>query len=163
VRIQRQVIRLRAVALEKPRKCLSGVHDFEISCIVDDLFVLVRCRRGRCYHLVFDTLEFLEERLIGLASKRAQHRRLVKARRREVRRVDIPVPDALIVGKHDLHPGILAYLLHRPYIDRLFVSQNIHGVPLELLSNAKRKHNQRWHSFMFRGMMAELQFLYSFT
>ena len=67
--VQRQVVCLGAVALKKPCERLPGVHDLQIPRVMDQLLVLVRRRCGRGNKLVFDTLELVQKRLIGLASE----------------------------------------------------------------------------------------------
>jgi len=57
MRVEGEIVRLRRVAMEEPRQRLTGVHDSEISGVVDELFILIRgrCRRG--YEAIRDLLE----------------------------------------------------------------------------------------------------------
>ena len=148
VRVECQVVRLRAVTLEKPCECLPRVHDLKIARIVDEFLVLVRrrCRRG--YELVRNAAEFREERLIGLAPKRAQHRRLIKTRARECVGADVAIAYTLIVRDHQ-PTGRGRYLLHVADVDRRIHAEERHRVTYELLFDTQRAHNEHLSAFVF--------------
>ena len=79
MRIDGQVVGLRTVALEKTCQRLAGIHDAEISGVVDQLFVTVWAWRGCADQLERNTFKQIKERLIGLAAETAQHACFVKA------------------------------------------------------------------------------------
>ena len=99
MRIYGEVICLCAVALEETRQSLSGVHDFKVTRVVNKLLVFIRIGRSGHNKLVGDSLELVKKGLIRLAAEITQHRRLVKHSAAEVCRIDISVPDALIIRK----------------------------------------------------------------
>ena len=148
VRVERQVVRLRAVTLEKPRECLPRVHDLKIARIVDELLVLVRRRCRRRYELVRNASELREECLIGLTPERAQDRRLVKARARECIGANIPVTDALIV--RDKKPsGRSLYFLHVADVDGCVHVEKRHRVAHKLLFDTQRAHDEYFPALVF--------------
>ena len=148
MRVERQIVRLRTVTLEKSCECLPCVHDLKIARIVNQLFVLVRrrCRRG--YELVRNAAKLAEERLIGLAPKRAQDRRLIKARACECVGADIPVTYTLIVRDHE-PTGRSRYLLHVADVDRRIHVEECHRVTHELLFDTQRAHDQHLAALVF--------------
>src|SRR5690554_3202668 len=73
VRVERQVVGLSAVTLKKARQGLPGIHDTEITGVVDQLLVPVWRWRSGCHKAVFDSLEQIQKRLIRLATETAQH------------------------------------------------------------------------------------------
>ena len=157
--VQRQIVGLGAVPLKEPGEGLSRVHDLQESGIMNQLFQSVWRRRGRGHQLVFHSPEQWEKRLIGLAPEGAQHRRFVQTHRRESRRIDIPVPDPLIVGEKD--PVRLLFRFRvRADIYRLRHLQQLHGVPLELLSDAQGKDDQRPAPFPLQDLSAPFQLLH---
>ena len=98
VRIQGQVVGLRAVSLKESGKSLPGVHDPQKAGVVDQLFVSVRGRRSRTNKSVWNNLEDLQEGLIGLRSVSPQHARLIERSKGEKGRIDPAVADALVIG-----------------------------------------------------------------
>ena len=140
--VQGQVVGLGRIALEKPRQRLPGVHHFQKSSIVDQFFVAVGAGCGGVGQLIPYTLELLHKFLIGLAAKAAQRGRFVQAYGRKVMRVNIPIPDALIVGQDD---GRLAgfHLGHGAAVRRFVQPQQMYSVRTKLWHDVQRHHDQR--------------------
>ena len=148
MRIERKVVCLCAVTFEEPRQGLPRVHDFKVSCIVDEFLVFVRrrCRRG--YELIGHAAKFIEECLIGLAAKRTQYCRLVKARPRECVGTDVPVADPLVV--RDKKPsGRGGDFLHAAHVNRCVHVKDVFGVAHELLLYAQRADDQHLAALVF--------------
>ena len=159
MRIQRQVARLGAVPLEKPRQRLPGVHDLEKPGVMDQLLVPVRAGRCRGDQLKSNAAELVQKRLIGLAAEAAQHARLIQTAGGKAGRIDITVPHALIVGQQDGFGRALRFL-HGADIARRRHAKQLHRIVRELLPDAQRQHDQRLTTLMLRDNAAVFQLLH---
>ena len=160
VRIQRQVVRFRAVPLKKTGQRLPCVHHVQVSGIVNQLFIPVRRGCGRRDQFVLHVPEFRQKCLVGLAPETTQHAGLVQAGGREIIRADISVTYPLIV-RHEDFPLCRFHLFHGPHIARrVLPSKHAHRVPGKFLFHPKRQHDQRLPAFLFRHQAAKFQLLH---
>ncbi len=157
VRIQRQVVRLGAVALEEPGERLPRVHDPEKTGVMDQLLVLVRRGCGRRDEAVLDLAEPLKERLVGLRAERPQDRCLVEADDRERIDIDVPVSDTFVVGDHDRLGARLDFCLRANVAYRQ--SQQRAGVLRKLLLHAQRADDQPAATSRCGDVAADFQLL----
>ena len=97
MRVKRQVSGFLAIALKEPRQGFAGVHDAKISGIMNQFLVFIWRRRCRCDKLVFHVPAERQELLVGLRSEAAQNACLIQRDSRELLRVQLPIPDALII------------------------------------------------------------------
>ena len=102
---------------------------------MDQLLVLVGGRSSRVHQLIPHPLELAQKRLVGLAAKAPQHRRLIQADGGKSCGVDVAVPDPFIVGQQDTASGRF-YLVHSPYIRRRLHTQELHRIPSKFLAHA---------------------------
>src|SRR5687768_11344025 len=98
-----EVVGLLGVALEKSRLRGGHVHYVEERRVGQQLDVLVRARRGGGDESVLaGALEVPHELPEGLgAAEAAEDGRLVEARHRELRRVELPVANGLVIRQVD--------------------------------------------------------------
>ena len=105
--------------------------------------------------------KLVQERLIGLTSN-------------DLRTLASSSEVAVKYSAEYLHPGHAHSLLIQSHccsaapppwsaVDRLFISQDLHGVPCELLFYAQRQHDQGATTVMFHCQMAKFQFLHCLT
>ena len=128
---------------------------------MDQLFQPVRRRCRRRDKLVFHALEFGKKRLIGLAAKAPQNCRLIQHTAGESFRIYVTVSDTLIVRHVQL--SVFGGFFHVGDVLRLFHAQKRCRIVLELLSHAKREHNQRFPALMLQYQAAVFELLNGFS
>ena len=147
-RIKGQVVRLGGIPFEKTSKGLPGVHDLQKTCIVNQLFIPVRGRRGRIGQLILDPLELQHKALVRLRAEAAQSGRFIQRNSSKAVRVNVTISDTLIV-RQDNGCAACLHLCHRAAVGRFGHPQQIHGICLELRQHVQGHHNEHLSAFMF--------------
>lgn len=167
--MDRQLVGLRAVALEEAGLRGRDIHDVQIRSVGQQFDVVVRARGCRGHEPVPHAggPDALVQRLAvageqphelpeGLrTAKAAQAGGLVQAGRREVARVNLAVPDGLVVRQVDA--SRVAFLDGPDEPRRLFPSEVLDGIAPELLPHAERNHDQANAVGVLRGEPHGLQ------
>ena len=145
MRVEREIIRLRGIAVEKPRQGLPGVHYFEVSGVVNEFLVFVRGRGSGRNKLVFQPAELLKESLIGFRPVSPEDGCFVERGGREISRVNVSVADPFIVCYQNSVRRRLRFV-ERPNIGDVD-SKDSFPVADKLMPHFKRRDDESFPAF----------------
>ncbi|MGS1095848.1 hypothetical protein ACVCNR_14820 [Aquamicrobium terrae] len=141
--VERELVRLLAVALEEACQRLPGIHDLKEAGIVDQFLGPVRRWRRGGDELEADALEQRQERLIGLRAVAAEDGRFIKRRRDELPGVDFAVAHALVIGDvDDVIVRDLVIAADEPKLDGEPATEPLFRLVEELVPDAERQYDQ---------------------